>query len=222
MTTATVHLVRHGEVHNPDRVLYGRLSGFHLSELGYQMAEELADWFVQRAEQTGSAPSILVASPLLRAQETIAPLAQRLQLPVRTDDRVIEAANGFEGMSNIKRQLRRPQNWGLLLNPFRPSWGEPYAEQAARVAAAVHDLRDELIRNHGDGAEAVIVAHQLPIWVTRLSAEGKKLWHDPRDRECSLTSVTSLHCDAGATRPRVEYQEPNRHLLADAISLPGA
>lgn len=222
MTTATVHLIRHGEVHNPDRVLYGRLPGFHLSSLGYQMAEELADWFVQRREDTGAAPQILVASPLLRAQETIAPLAERFALPVRTDERVLEAANRFEGMANVKQQLRRPRNWGLLLNPFRPSWGEPYAAQAARVSAAVHDLRDELTRTHGDGAEAVIVAHQLPIWVTRLSAEGKKLWHDPRDRECSLTSVTSLHFDAGQSRPRVEYLEPNRHLLADATALPGA
>ena len=30
-----VHLVRHGEVHNPDKVLYGRLDGFHLSDLEY-------------------------------------------------------------------------------------------------------------------------------------------------------------------------------------------
>ena len=33
-TTAIVHLVRHGEVHNPDGILYGRLAGFHLSEAG--------------------------------------------------------------------------------------------------------------------------------------------------------------------------------------------
>lgn len=222
MTTATVHLVRHGEVYNPDRVLYGRLTGFHLSALGYRMAEELADWFAQPSEAMGDPPQILVSSPLLRAQETIAPLAQRIGQRVRTEERVIEAANRFEGISNVKRQLRHPRTWGMLHNPFRPSWGEPYINQAARMAAAVHDVRDELIRDYGDGAQGVIVGHQLPIWVTRLSAEGKPLWHDPRDRECSLTSVTSLHFDVGESRPRVEYQEPNKHLLADATGLPGA
>lgn len=222
MSVATVHLVRHGEVYNPEKVLYGRLPGYHLSELGYQMADELADWFVDRAEKTGNAPKILVSSPLLRAQETIAPLAKATGLPVRTDERVIEARNHFEGLSDVRSELKNPAHWPYLLNPMRPSWGEPYADQVRRMAAAVLDLRDELLRGEGAGGEAVIVSHQLPIWVTRLSAERSKLWHDPRDRECTLTSVTSLHFDPGFSVPRVEYQEPNAELNAHAAQLPGA
>lgn len=218
--TATVHLVRHGEVHNPGTVLYGRLPGFGLSELGHKMAQGIADYFGDRTE-AGQPVHILAASPLQRAQETIAPLAQRLQLPVTTEDRVLEAENAFEGLSNIKRHLRTPRYWPLLINPFRPSWGEPYKQQAQRVLEAVKDLSDRAVAEHGDRAEVVVVSHQLPIWVTRLWAEQRPLWHDPRQRECSLTSVTSLHIGPTGVES-VSYAEPNKELSKQALALPGA
>ena len=218
--TATVHLVRHGEVHNPGKVLYGRLPGFGLSELGKQMAHGIADYFGDRAD-TGLPVHLLAASPLQRAQETIAPLAARLGLPVVTEDRVLEAENAFEGLSNIKRHLRRPKYWPLLINPFRPSWGEPYKQQVERVLEAAKGLADHAIAEHGDGAEVVVVSHQLPIWVTRLWAEQRPLWHDPRQRECSLTSVTSLHIGSTGVES-VSYAEPNQELSNQALALPGA
>jgi broad specificity phosphatase PhoE len=222
MPVATVHLVRHGEVHNPDRVLYGRIPGFGLSELGQRMASNVADWFAQQAVSTGRAPALLVSSPLQRAQETAAPIGTALGLDIGTDERVLEATNRFEGLSGVAGQLRRPRYWPLLVNPFRPSWGEPYRDQVARMAEAIQDLRDRAVDQDGPGAEAIIVSHQLPIWVTRLSVEGRPLWHDPRQRECTLTSITSLHFEAGRTVPRVEYREPNAALLSQASSLPGA
>jgi len=222
MPLATVHLVRHGEVHNPDRVLYGRIPGYGLSELGRRMAEDLGSWFAQRAEDTGRAPALLISSPLQRARETAAPIGAALGLPIGTDERVLEATNRFEGLAGVKGQLRNPRYWPLLVNPFRPSWGEPYRAQVARMAEAVQDLRDRALAQDGEGAEAIIVSHQLPIWVTRLSLEGRPLWHDPRQRECTLTSVTSLHFEADRALPRVEYQEPNAALLSQASSLPGA
>jgi len=213
--TVSVHLVRHGEVFNPDKVLYGRLPGFGLSSLGLQMAQELADSWQ-------SAPGILVSSPLQRAQETIAPLAKKFGLDVRTEQRVIEAGNKFQGLSDMRRQLRNPKLWPLVLNPWRPSWGEPYVQQAARMAGAIQDLRDELMLTHGPGASAVVVSHQLPIWVTRLSAEAKPLAHDPRYRECSLASVTSFEFSPGQRVPTVRYREPVEHLSKQAAALPGA
>ncbi|NLS10002.1 histidine phosphatase family protein [Nesterenkonia sp. MY13] len=218
--TATVHLVRHGEVYNPQKVLYGRLPGFGLSDLGKQMAEGIAEYFGQRAE-AGQPVHLLAASPLQRAQETIAPLAARLDLPVITEDRVLEAENAFEGLSNVKRHLRSPRYWPLLRNPFRPSWGEPYKQQVERVLQAVKDLSDRAIAEHGDGAEVVLVSHQLPIWVTRLWAEQRPLWHDPRSRECTLTSVTSLNIGPGGVES-VSYAEPNKQLSKQALALPGA
>ncbi|MCC2660459.1 MAG: fructose-2,6-bisphosphatase [Arthrobacter sp.] len=221
MPQATVHLLRHGEVHNPAGVLYGRLPEFHLSELGLQMAQLLADHFRDRASQ-GAKIVYLVASPLTRAQETAFPTSNALGLEIHTDQRIIEAENHFEGLRVTKAELRKPKHWPKLVNPLRPSWGEPYKDQAARVGAAVQEARLKAIELGGDGAEAIMVSHQLPIWATRLSAEGKPLWHDPRKRECTLTSLTSLVFNDDGTLLRVEYSEPAAALLPGASSTPGA
>ncbi|MHA7276958.1 histidine phosphatase family protein [Arthrobacter sp. HLT1-21] len=225
MSLATVHLVRHGEVHNPERVLYGRLPNFHLSNLGQEMAQRAAKHFVRRAND-GARIVRLVASPLTRAQETAAPIAEQLGLDIVTDDRVIEAYSRFEGMAQVARQLRYPRHWPLLANPFRPSWGEPYSQQVGRMMAAVDDARRAAV-GQGEAdtsagpAEVIVVSHQLPIWVSRLAAENRRLWHDPRDRECTLTSITSLDFDAGRLIG-VRYEEPSADLLAGAANLPGA
>jgi broad specificity phosphatase PhoE len=207
-----VHLLRHGEVFNPGGVLYGRLPGYTLSDLGHRMAERAAGFFSVRdiAEVT--------ASPMERAQQTAAPVAAAHDLPVREEARIIEAASHFEGLSFGvgDGSLRHPKHWWYLRNPVRPSWGEPYQEIAARMLAAVADARDR-VRGH----EAVLVSHQSPIWLTRLSAEHRRLWHDPRKRECSLASVTSLIFD-GDRIARIEYAEPSKDLLPAAQKIAGA
>ena len=198
-----VHLMRHGEVHNPQGVLYGRLPDFHLSELGRKMAERGAEFFSERDVVH------VAASPLERAQETAAPIAARHDLEVATDGRLIEASNFFEGkrFSVGDGVLKRPTVWPKLYNPFRPSWGEPYKEQVARVRAALETARDNAV-----GHEAVCVSHQLPIWVSRLAAEHRPLWHDPRKRQCSLASVTSF-VYVGTQLVGIEYHEPSKDLL---------
>ena len=221
MPQATVHLLRHGEVHNPDGVLYGRLPEFHLSERGREMARMLAEHFTVRANE-GARIVHLVASPLTRAQETAMPTAEALHLDIHTDPRIIEAENHFEGLHPTRSEFLKPKHWLYFRNPLRPSWGEPYKEQAARVMAAVEDARVKAIELGGDGAEAILVSHQLPIWSTRLSAEGRRLAHDPRKRECTLTSLTSLVLDDDGKIVRVEYSEPAAVLLPGAASTPGA
>ena len=220
MPLATVHLLRHGEVHNPDKVLYGRLPEFHLSALGRTMAQRAAEHFTAR-RKAGAKIVLLAASPLDRAQETAAPTAAALGLEIITEPRIIEATNHFEGLSRIRSQLKHPRHWPYLVNPFRPSWGEAYSAQVERMMEAVRDQRDRAIELGGPGAEAVLVSHQLPIWVTRLAAEGKHLWHDPRKRECTLTSVTSLVFE-GDRLVDVRYEEPSADLLAGAANIPGA
>ncbi len=206
MTTTKVHLLRHGEVHNPDGVLYGRLPGYHLSELGHAMARRVAETVADRDI------TYLVASPLERAQETARPIADKLGLEIVTDDRVIEAANVFEGLTIGvgEGSLRYPRHWKHLRNPFRPSWGEPYADQARRMRAAADDAA-AMARGH----EALIVSHQLPIWVLRLSVEGRRLWHHPGRRECALASLTTLTYDDGDI-VAVGYHEPAADLLPAA------
>jgi broad specificity phosphatase PhoE len=196
--TTTVHLLRHGEVHNPEKLLYGRLPGYRLSERGVRMAEAVA------AALAGRDISYLVASPLQRAQETARPIADKLGLEIDTDERLIESANWFEG----KRfgvgdgSLRHPEVWTKLYNPFRPSWGEPYREIARRMTAALHAARA-----HGEGHEALCVSHQLPIWTLRRYAEHKRMWHDPRKRQCALASLTSFHFE-GDRLTGISYSEP--------------
>ena len=181
--TTIVHLLRHGEVENPAGIIYGRLPGYHLSANGRSMASAAADFFAERSVLA------LFCSPLERAQETAGPVAERLGLDIVTDDRLIESWNHFEGMKFGvgDGSLRRPAHWPYLLNPFRPSWGEPYHDVAARMLAMMGDAREAAV-----GAEAVCVSHQLPIWVTRRMAERKRLWHNPATRECALGSVTSF------------------------------
>jgi broad specificity phosphatase PhoE len=197
--SAVVHLVRHGEVDNPRGVLYGRIPGYHLSADGRLMAKAAADFLASRDI------TVLRCSPLDRAVETAAPIAAELSLPAVTDDRLIEPTNQFEGMRFGVGDgvLRHPQQWIYLRNPFRPSWGEPYADIAARMLAAVADAAAA-----ADGHEAVCVSHQLPIWVTRLSVEGRRLWHDPRRRQCALGSVTSLTFSGGRVTG-VSYAQPS-------------
>jgi broad specificity phosphatase PhoE len=208
--TTVVHLLRHGEVHNPGKILYGRLPGFRLSTTGEAMALAAAEWF------TGKDITHLVSSPLERARQTAAPVAEVLSLPVEIDERLIEAANAFEGraVAGGAGVFAAPGNWWKLRNPFRPSWGEPYVEIAARMLAAVEAARDA-----ARGHEAVLVSHQLPIWTLRLHVEGRRYVHDPRRRECALASVTSLTYE-GDRVMGIAYAEPAGSTDPDAV--PGA
>jgi broad specificity phosphatase PhoE len=203
--TTVVHLLRHGEVHNPSGIIYGCLPDYHLSETGRMMAVAAADFFAERSV------AALFASPLDRAQETAAPVAERLGLPVRTDERLIESWNHFEGKAFGvgDGSMLHPRHWRYLWNPFQPSWGEPYLQVAARIRAVVDDARDA-----ARGREAVCVSHQLPVWVTRLAAEGRRLWHDPRGRQCALGSVTSFTF-AGDELAKVSYTVPARRQVRE-------
>ncbi len=210
MTRTVVHLLRHGEVHNPEGILYGRIPGYGLSVRGREMAQTVTD-YVADYDIT-----YLASSPLQRALETAAPIAERLGLEIHKDDRLLEPTNVFEGskFGVGDGSLKRPANWIHLWNPFRPSWGEPYAEVAARMLAAVQDARAA-----AEGHEALLVSHQLPIWTLRRFLEGRRLWHDPRNRECGLASLTSLAFD-GATLAGISYAEPAG--ATDPNAVPGA
>jgi broad specificity phosphatase PhoE len=198
-----VHLLRHGEVYNPTKILYGRLPGFKLSELGEQMAvavaESLADNDITH----------IMASPLERAQQTAQPAAVHFGLSIVTDERLIESSNVFEGkrVSVGDGALRDPRNWWALRDPLTPSWGEPYSMIAQRMSAALHAAR-EAARGH----EALCVSHQLPIWTLRRFVERKRLWHDPRRRQCALASLTSFHFE-DERMVGIGYDEPAAHLV---------
>jgi broad specificity phosphatase PhoE len=202
--SSTVHVLRHGEVENPNKILYGRQPGWYLSSRGQEMAAILGEW--SKSIDLGA----LHVSPLQRAQETAAPIAAAHKIAITTDGRLIEAANIFEGKSFELGSgvLKHPSSWRHLYNPWRPSWGEPYVEQINRMLAAVFAAKDA-----ANGKDAICVSHQLPIWILRSAIENRRLFHDPRKRECTLASVTSVHFDEDGVISGISYSEPARHLL---------
>jgi broad specificity phosphatase PhoE len=204
-----LHLVRHGEVDNPRGILYGQLPGYHLSELGRRMAAAAA----ASVKAAGAPVTRVVASPLERAQESAEPFAEAFGLPVETDDRLIEPANRFEGRTFEfgPQVILRPQAWAWVVNPFRPSWGEAYRSIADRMLAALEAAwRDT---EHGD---VVLVSHQLPIWTATNEIAGRRLWHDPRTRRCSLSSITTFERGEDGF-VEVAYRDPAAELLAQAV-----
>ena len=214
MPASLIHLVRHGEVFNPDHVLYGRIPGYHLSDLGKLMAKESAD------SKVGQPITRLYASPLQRTQESAAPWSKNFGLEIITEERLIEPWNNFEGTPGMSVQtLRNPKYWPLLLNPFKPSWGEAYASIAARMIAAIDAAWEAT-----ESGEVVLVSHQLPIWMVHRALAGEAFFHDPRKRRCSLSSITTLALrekqGKGMSKfVEVDYQDPAAALQASAIDL---
>ncbi len=205
MTVTTIHLMRHGEVDNPEGVLYGRMQGFGLTSLGKEMAQVVADYLVAE----GADITHVIASPLKRAQETALPTARAYGLRVEADARLVEAGSYFEGMQINKNRwaLAHPRNWKYYTRLHEPSWGEPYREILQRmsgaVGSAVHEAR---------GHEALLVSHQLPVVTVQRFLDRKPLSHNPLWRECSLASVTSLTFE-GDQLVGWKYAEPAAELL---------
>jgi broad specificity phosphatase PhoE len=200
----TIHFVRHGEVHNPEKILYGLQPGWRLSDRGNEMAVVIGEWSANL--DLGAIHS----SPLQRAQETVAPIIAKHKLSLTTDKNLIEASNIFEGKkfelgSGV---LRHPSSWRYLYNPWKPSWGEPYDQLISRMLKGLFAARDA-----AGGKDAICVSHQLPIWILRSAVEGRRLLHDPRKRECTLASVTSFELDNEGMISSVSYSEPAKHLL---------
>ncbi len=204
MTNTVVHLLRHGKVQNPNGILYGRIPGYVLADSGRQMATAVAEYLAPHNI------THVVASSLIRAQETAEPVAAAHGLEIVTDDRVIEADNIFEGqqMTAKKNALYHPKNWSKLRNVGRPSWGEPYLTIAHRMLAAVYDAAERA----GSG-EAVIVSHQLPIVTIRRYLSGERLWHNPANRACNVASLTTLSFQDGIFSG-YRYVEPAAHIPA--------
>jgi broad specificity phosphatase PhoE len=207
-----VHIVRHGEVHNPEKILYGRALGFRLSVRGEQMAAAAGKYL---AEHSLARPvAYVAASPLERAQQTAQVIADRFDQSVATDERLLESQNLFAGRRVRRRDLLR--NMHRLYNPFRPSWDEPYRSIAERMIAAVHAARD-VVAGDGSGGTAVLVSHQLPIWIMRRHLSKQRLWHSPSRRQCALGSVTSLTF-RGSELTDIAYHVPAPELVAAALA----
>ena len=195
-------------MNNPERILYGRLDGFGLTDRGHQMAQAVADHLSDHSIRR------VISSPLLRARQTAEPLAASHGLAIESDERVIEGTNVFEGTRVSARRILTDHGvWRYLFNPIRPSWGEAYRAIANRMLLAM-----EVAWQSVSGGEIVIVSHQLPIWMVHRSVAHRSLPHSPSARRCTLASVTTFDQSGGAWR-EVEYAEPAKALLEGAIDL---
>lgn len=205
MPAKRIHLVRHGEVYNPAGVLYGRLPNFHLSETGHAMAKEAA----KQLKTMGVNVQAIYCSPLVRAQESAKPIEVLFGIVAKTHENLIEPHNVFEGRKlSLKAIAMRPQWWWHFRNPAKPAWGESFKGIIARMHSAIIQAADSVL----DG-DVVLVTHQLPIWVMHLSANGKKLMHDPRKRRCALSSITTFEIHDGKL-VEVGYLDPASNLAS--------
>ena len=208
MPANRIHLVRHGEVDNPNGVLYGRLPNFALTTLGRRMAEATDE----ELASTGSNYTRLISSPLIRTLQSARPIAEALNLSVSTENLIIEPTNIFEGKKvGLQTVLANPAYLLKLYNPFQPSWGEPYKQIVARMTEALRRAWDQT-----PSGEVVMVSHQLPIWSLHLAAAGKPLWHDPRSRRCDLSSITSFEFQNNKL-VEVDYRDPAKALRTQAV-----
>lgn len=198
MPAPRLHFVRHGQVFNPQGLLYGRIPGFGLSELGHQMATAAA----LELKQQGVRPGKLVVSPLQRTQESALPWQEAFGLEPVLEERIIEPWNKFEGYPlGARALLAKPALAVHLYNPAKPSWGEPFAQVVERMQRAALD--------HSENAETdvVFISHQLPIELLYRSSMGMRLPHNPRSRRTSLSSITSFEIQDGKLVP-VSFLEP--------------
>lgn len=229
MTYTTIHFVRHGEVYNPDHILYERLPGYHLSDRGRSMARRTARYLAANA---GPAHAIAVySSPLERAQETAGCILEAINelrmaegsdpLELRTDERLIEAGNEFRGTTVGKGDgaLWRHGHWKLMKDPFKPSWGESYRHIAERMVDFTYDVLDSLCEFPQtplpafSGNDVIVVSHESPIWCLRRALETGRPEHNMLKRQTALASVTSFTFENESHRLLgLAYADPAKHV----------
>ncbi|MGH2735249.1 MAG: histidine phosphatase family protein [Actinomycetota bacterium] len=185
--SGSLHLVRHGEVENPKGVIYGRMPGYNLSERGELQAKAASEHL--KEADVGA----IWSSPLERAQETAAAIAEPHGVEITTDERLVESSTTLEGVSRtLWRMMRNPRRWWHFRNPMAPSWGESFSDIRARMLEVV----SEGLASSG-GRELIVVSHQTPVMVARLALARRRRppWLDRIP--CETGSVTSLRLEEG-------------------------
>ena len=141
-------LVRHATHDLVDRVLCGRMAGVSLGEEGRAQARRLAERLSRERI------AALYTSPLERARETAAPIAERLGLEARPCDAINEidlgewAGKAFAALAEDPRW----SSWNEARSVSRPPGGESMLEAQARVIAGLEALRAA----HPDAAVALV------------------------------------------------------------------
>lgn len=165
---ALVHLVRHGEVTNPENIVYGSLPGYGLSTLGLEQARKVGRYL-------GPRPLVAIwSSPLERSLRTAEEIAARSGVPVRVAPELTEwrLSERWQGQRWEDLPSRFPGELeAYLANPtdldFSPEALEDLADRMAEVSRRLDSEHP-----HGDVA---LVSHQDPIQAARLRLIGSPL-----------------------------------------------
>ncbi|MEX1043492.1 MAG: histidine phosphatase family protein [Acidimicrobiia bacterium] len=174
--------MRHGEVWNPDHVVYASLAGFGLSETGVTQAKAVSRYL-------RSAPIVAVwSSPLERAISTAEPIAAHFGVPIRVDAELIEwkMADDWAGVGWDDLPSERPGQLEAYLShpldmPFASESLTALASRMRTILAAISDRHD---------GDVVIVSHQDPVQAARLSLTGRDLANQHVDKPQHGTVIT--------------------------------
>lgn len=189
----TVIGIRHGEVHNPNGVIYSGLPGYGLSDAGRDQAARAAEAL------RGANVVALYASPLDRAMETAAFVSGVLGIDVRGDIRLHEWRfwAQWAGMTWDELREKGKDAWeAYTSDPGSVSTGESLAELADRVESWMTDV----FREHGASADGIVVAvtHLEPLRAILLRKLGRPA-ADLFDIEIGLGRAVRLAPSADAT-----------------------
>ncbi len=142
--STTIHFIRHGEVHNPQQILYGRLPEYRLSENGQQQARAAGAFM-------GTRPlAAIFSSPQPRTQETAGYIAQHHpELIVTVDQRLDEIHSPYQGrpLSELAAM-----GWDLYSN-IDPEFEQP-GDVVKRTQDFIHFVRQEYA-----GREIAAITH---------------------------------------------------------------
>jgi broad specificity phosphatase PhoE len=196
--------MRHGEVHNPAKILYGRMSGFYLSDAGIKQAQAAGDWLADKPIKA------IYSSPMERARQTAAIVAQRHEsLAPSTDKRILEVHTPYEGRPTEELAA---MGWDLYTG------NEPPYESPAMVLKRVLQFFAYVaVKHQGDSVVAVAHGDVLVFpWLHAQGVEPEALMKDrlveyalPVDYPATASIMTfELGGSPRETLPRVTYVCP--------------
>lgn len=171
-----IYLIRHGDVENPEKVEYGRLSGFPLSDEGRKQAQAVA----QEIMEDDLRICRIICSPLMRTVETAEIISAALGVPFATDERLTEWDEGpWEG--------RKTKDFAALSGyygkPMKLDGLEPHEKAALRVISVI----EELVKTC-PGQKTAIVSHResMASAVLKLTGADYATIHDLDMRQASV------------------------------------
>lgn len=181
-----IYLFRHGEVHNPDNVLYGRLPGFHLNQAGKQAVLENAKTL------PGEGIKHIYTSPLERTRETSAIIQEVLGLgssAVTVDDRLIEVdCRNFEGKP--AEDLLTQSDYRK--DPENQTATERVKDAGRRILTVLHEVgtrgEDCVVVSHGDpiAGALVLITDDWDEYLVRYPDRGAYTVLDYSDQEFTI------------------------------------